>query len=233
MCLPPVSSPLTGPSTHCTHRPEGCARALASGSSLPHRMRRERSNVVFPLGPTSLPQHPSMPAGDPVPCSHWAAGHGSRLILHRHSGPVPLAECLGHLCAPVPGDSEHWDLVPAHRIQVIVQGQQDLRRKVKARVRSCCPGRSSFQIFRPCLYGRYSQIHESFITAAASQLPHNSCVTHSPRGNLRPEGTDREDKGESLIPLTRSIPLRCQEVEPSRGVEALLWSSGARTAPCG
>lgn len=44
---------------------------------------------------------------------------------------------LGHICAPVAGDSEHWDLVPAHGIQVIIQGQQDLRRKVQARFRSC------------------------------------------------------------------------------------------------
>lgn len=151
------------------------------------------ANVVFPLGPTSVATAPLHACcGIQLPLGCWPRKQA-------HSPQTPVARCLwlsglGHLCAPVPGDSEHWDLVPAHRIQVIIQGQQDLRRKVQVRFRSCWPGRSSFQIFRPCFYGRYSQIHESLVTTAAPQLPHNSCVTHSPRGNLRPGGTGREIK---------------------------------------
>lgn len=160
-------------------------------------MQQERSNIVFPPGPTSAaqPLTPFVPARDPGPllplgCWPWKQAHFPQ---------TPVAQCLwlsclGHLCAPVPGDSEHWDLVPAHCIQVIIQGQQDLRRKVQARFRSCWPGRSSFQTLRPCLYGRCSQICESLVTAAAPELPQNSCVTHSPRGNLRPGGTGREIK---------------------------------------
>lgn len=132
------------------------------------------------LVPPQLPQHPFM--WDLVPllplgCWPWKQAHSPQ---------APAAQCLwlsrlGHLCAPVPGDSEHWDLVPAHRIQVIIQGQQDLRRKVQARFSSCWPGRSSFQTLRPCLYGRYSQIHESLVTASAPQLLQQLCDSQPQR----------------------------------------------------
>lgn len=174
-CLSPVSSPLTGSSTHCTHKPEGCALALASGSSLPQRMRWERSKCCLPSC-SHLSCHSSPPCllWDPVPllplgCWPWKQAHSPQT-------PVALwLSSLGHLCAPVPGDSEHWDLVPAHSIQVIIQGQQDLRRKMQARFRSCWPGRSSFQIVRPCFYRRYSQIYDSGHSSSPSASPQKLC----------------------------------------------------------
>lgn len=100
-CLPPVSSPLTGSSTHCTHQPEGCALAWASESSLPQSMRQERSNIVFPPGPTSAPTAPlHAGSGSPAPTGLLAMEAGS--FSTGTSGPVPLAEQVGTPLCPCP-----------------------------------------------------------------------------------------------------------------------------------
>lgn len=152
-------------------------------------MRQERSNIVLAPGPTSAAQPPFMPAWDPGPplplgCWPWKQAHSPQ---------TPVAQCrwlscLGHLCArpwglrtlgscpcaPYPGHhpgSAGPEEESASQIQVLLAREVFL---------------SDPQAF---LYGRCSQIHESLVTAAAPQLPHNSCVTHSPRGT---GGTGRE-----------------------------------------
>lgn len=100
-CLPPVSSPLTGSSTHYTHKPEGCALALASGSSLPQRMQWERKHRPSSWS-HSVPQHPFMPAvgcGSPASLGCWPQ---KQAHSPQTSGPEPLAQPLGTPLRPCP-----------------------------------------------------------------------------------------------------------------------------------
>lgn len=63
----------------------------------------ERSNIIFPPGPTSVPQHPSVPAGgsrSPAPTGLLAMEAGSFSTDTR--GPVPLAERSGTPLRPFP-----------------------------------------------------------------------------------------------------------------------------------
>lgn len=81
------------------------ARGLSTGLGLwikpaPEDVVGKEQTSSFLLVPPQLPQHPFMPAvgsGSPLP-----RGHGSRLIPHRHQGPVPLAEWFGTPLCPCP-----------------------------------------------------------------------------------------------------------------------------------
>lgn len=100
-CLPPVSSPITGSSTHCTHKPDSCALVLASGSSLPQRMQRERSKRRLPSwSHLSCHSTPSCLLWDPAPTGLLATEAGS--FPTDTSGPVPLAERFGTPLRPCP-----------------------------------------------------------------------------------------------------------------------------------
>lgn len=81
------------------------ARGLSTGLGLwikpaPEDVVGKEQTSSSLLVPPQLPQHPFMPAvgsGSPLP-----PGHGSRLIPHRHHGPVPLAEWFGTPLCPCP-----------------------------------------------------------------------------------------------------------------------------------
>jgi len=118
------------------------ARGLRTGLShqvtLAPEVQRERSRH-------HLPSWSHLSYCSTLLCLLWHPApllpRGCQPRKQAHSPQVPVAQCLwlsnlGQSAPPSPGDSEHRDLVPAHRIQVIIQGQQDLRRKVRGSFRS-------------------------------------------------------------------------------------------------
>lgn len=105
-------------------------------------VRKEKTSSSLPVPPQLL-QHPSHLLWDLVPL----LPQGCWPQEQAHSPQMPVAQwlwlsSLGHPCAPIPWHSEHRDLVPAHHVQVIIQGQQDLRKKARGSFRFYWPAHS-------------------------------------------------------------------------------------------